>query len=128
MVEIDIEGHGGIALAGDCRAVLKGERRVSLRRDPPPARAPGRSKAAARPAAMAPDPETEALFQRLRQWRLETARAQSVPPYVIFHDATLLAIAQARPRSRHALDGLPGVGATKLERYGDALLEVIGSA
>ena len=125
LVEIDIEGHGGIALAGDCRAVLKGERRVNLRRDPAPARAPGRGKAAARPAAMAADPETEALFQRLRQWRLETARAQGVPPYVIFHDATLLAIAQARPRSRHALDGLPGVGAAKLERYGDALLEVI---
>jgi ATP-dependent DNA helicase RecQ len=48
-----------------------------------------------------------------------------VPPYVIFHDATLLAIARARPRSRHALDGLPGVGAAKLERYGAALLAVI---
>ena len=59
-----------------------------------------------------PGPRTEALFQRLRQWRLETAARRSVPPYVIFHDATLLAIAQARPRSRHALDGLPGVGAT----------------
>jgi ATP-dependent DNA helicase RecQ len=125
LVEIDIEGHGGIALAGDCRAVLKGERRVSLRRDPAPAHPPGRGKTAARPAAMAQDPETEALFQRLRRWRLEAARAQGVPPYVIFHDATLLAIAQARPRSRHALDGLPGVGAAKLERYGDALLEVI---
>ena len=44
---------------------------------------------------MAADPESEALFQRLRQWRLETARAQGVLPYVIFHDATLLAIAQA---------------------------------
>ena len=80
-----------------------------------------------RPATGLDDPEAEALFQRLRQWRLETAKAQGVPPYVIFHDATLLAIAQARPRTRHALDGLPGVGAAKLERYGEAILEVIRS-
>jgi ATP-dependent DNA helicase RecQ len=68
----------------------------------------------------------EALFQRLRQWRLETARTQGVPPYVIFHDATLLAIAQARPRSRRALEGLPGLGAAKLERYADGLLAIVG--
>ncbi len=125
LIEIDVEGHGGMALAGDCRAVLKGERSVALRRDPAPAKPAGRGKAAARAAATIADPATEALFQRLRQWRLETARAQGVPPYVIFHDATLLGIAQARPVSRHGLDGLPGVGAAKLERYGEALLEVI---
>ena len=71
------------------------------------------------------DPEVEALFQRLRQWRMETARAQGVPPYVIFHDATLLAVATARPRRRRDLEGLPGVGAAKLERYGDGLLAVV---
>jgi ATP-dependent DNA helicase RecQ len=125
LIEIDIEGHGGIGLAGDCRAVLRGERRVGLRRDPAPARPAARGKAAVRPAATIDDPEVEALFQKLRRWRLETAREQGVPPYVIFHDATLLAIARARPRSRHALDGLPGVGAAKLERYGAALLAVI---
>ncbi len=131
LIEVDVEGHGGISLAGDCRAVLKGERRVALHRDPaPPPRLGGRGRAAAgaarAPVALA-DPEAEALFQRLRQWRLETARAQGVPPYVIFHDATLLAIANARPASRHALDGLPGVGAAKLERYGEAILEVVAA-
>jgi ATP-dependent DNA helicase RecQ len=128
LIEIDIEGHGGMALAGDCRAVLKGERRVSLRRDPAPLRGngSGRGKAPFRTSPLlANDPEADALFQKLRQWRLETARAQGVPPYVIFHDATLMAIARARPTRRHQLDGLPGVGAAKLERYGEALLEVI---
>jgi ATP-dependent DNA helicase RecQ len=125
LIEIDIEGHGGIGLAGDCRAVLRGERRVGLRRDPAPARPAARGKGAVRPAATIDDPEVEALFQKLRRWRLETAREQGVPPYVIFHDATLLAIARTRPGSRHALDGLPGVGAAKLERYGAALLAVI---
>jgi ATP-dependent DNA helicase RecQ len=125
LIEIDVEGHGGIALAGDCRAVLKGERQVPLRRDPSGAKSPGKSRAAAR-AAASRDPETEALFQRLRQWRLETARAQGVPPYVIFHDATLQAVAAARPRTRRDLEGLPGLGAAKLERYADALLAAVG--
>jgi ATP-dependent DNA helicase RecQ len=74
------------------------------------------------------DPAAEALFQRLKRWRLETARSQGVPPYVIFHDATLQAIANARPASRHALDGLPGVGVAKLERYGAAILAVVAEA
>jgi ATP-dependent DNA helicase RecQ len=128
LIEVDIEGHGGIGLAGDCRAVLRGERRVPLRRDPAPVRATGRGrrdKSFRTSPLLADDPAADALFQKLRQWRLEAARAQGVPPYVIFHDSTLMAIARARPLSRHALDGLPGIGAAKLERYGDALLEVV---
>ena len=125
LLEIDVEGHGGIALAGDCRAVLRGEREVSLRRDPASAKA-GKGRGRAQPSVPS-DPETEALFQRLRQWRLQTARAQGVPPYVIFHDATLQAVAAARPRDRRDLEGLPGLGAAKLERYADALLAAIGA-
>jgi ATP-dependent DNA helicase RecQ len=121
LIEIDVEGHGGMALAGDCRAVLRGERRIELRRDPAARRSTAKTRSAARLATL-PDSESEGLFQRLREWRLRTARAQGVPPYVIFHDATLLAIAAARPRSRRDLEGLPGLGAAKLERYGDALL------
>ena len=84
----------------------------------------GRGRA---PPPVAADPETEALFQRLRQWRLQTSRAQGVPPYVIFHDATLQAVAAARPRSRRDLEGLPGLGAAKLERYADALLAAVAA-
>ena len=123
------------------------DRRRGAWRDRPGRRLPGRAQgraaggAAPRPGAGAAggqrqgaapgchtitDPAAEALFQRLRQWRLETARTQGVPPYVIFHDATLLAIAQARPRSRRALEGLPGLGAAKLERYADGLLAIVG--
>jgi ATP-dependent DNA helicase RecQ len=109
--------------------VLKGEQPVALRRDPAPRRLPGGKAAAGRSAfrspALADNPAADALFQRLRKWRLETAREQAVPPYVIFHDATLQAIALARPRTRAALDGLPGVGTAKLERYGAAILAVV---
>lgn len=127
LIEIDVEGHGGISLAGGCRDVLRGERRVALHRDPTPARVTGRARASAKTPIALDDPEAEALFHKLKRWRLETARSQGVPPYVIFHDTTLLALAQARPLSRHALDGLPGIGAAKLDRYGDAILAVIAS-
>jgi ATP-dependent DNA helicase RecQ len=121
LVEIDVEGHGGLSLAGDCRAVLRGEHSVELRHDPSAPRSVARGRALARTGAKL-DPQAEALFQRLRQWRLQTAWAQGVPPYVIFHDATLQAIASAGPRSLDELKVIPGLGAAKLERYGAAIL------
>jgi ATP-dependent DNA helicase RecQ len=66
-----------------------------------------------------------ALFQALRQKRLELARAQNVPPYVIFHDKTLIELAGARPKSRREMADVPGVGESKLDRYGPAFLAVI---
>ena len=99
LVVVDVEGHGGLHLGADCRPVLRGERRVELRHDPRPARATT-ARRGARPERQALDPAADALFQALRARRLELARAQGVPPYVIFHDATLVAIAERRPRQR----------------------------
>ena len=71
----------------------------------------------------------EALFERLREWRSTRAREQSLPAYVVFTDATLTAIAEARPVERGQLATIPGVGAAKLERYGDEVLALTcGSA
>jgi superfamily II DNA helicase RecQ len=67
----------------------------------------------------------DALFQALRTWRLEQARAQEVPPYVIFHDSHLRAIAAHRPATLEALSKLKGVGPRKLEQYGDAVIELV---
>ncbi len=80
--------------------------------------------------AKSPRPEAEdaELFGRLREWRKQQATAQSVPPYVVFSDATLVAIADARPKSRAALAQISGVGATKLTRYADPLLALLGGA
>ena len=69
-----------------------------------------------------PSAVDEALFDRLREWRLEQAREQSVPAYVVFTDATLTAIAEVRPGDERALAAIPGVGRTKLDRYGPAVL------
>jgi ATP-dependent DNA helicase RecQ len=65
------------------------------------------------------------LFGALRNWRIATAREHNVPAYVILHDATLEGIAAARPRSREQLRAIPGIGEKKLERYGDALIEIV---
>ena len=125
LIEVDVEGHGGIHLAGECRAVLRGERQVALRHDPTPTRA-GRGRAERVTSTVGPGDDP--LFQALRRWRLETAKAQEVPPYVVFHDTTLAAIASARPRTRVELGAIPGVGAAKLDRYGSAILAVLEAA
>ena len=65
------------------------------------------------------------MLRALKTWRSNAARAAGVPAYVIFHDTTLAAVAEARPRNRTALLALPGLGPVKVERYGDAVLEVV---
>ncbi|TAD86680.1 MAG: DNA helicase RecQ [Alphaproteobacteria bacterium] len=121
---------GSLSLGEDCRAVLRGERRVTLRRDAL-ARGKGEGRGAARSSrseqarASAQRTDGDPLFAALRRWRMERAKAQGVPPYVIFHDTTLLAIAEARPTSEQDLARLPGVGAAKLDRYGEDILALV---
>ena len=76
----------------------------------------------------APAAEDAELFGRLRAWRKAQAEVQRVPPYVVFSDATLVAIADARPDSRGALARISGIGPTKLDRYAEPVLAVIGGA
>ena len=128
LLEVDVEGHGGLRLGAqaEVRPVLRGERRIELRRDPEAKRA---SRAERRTAAkVIEDPAAEALFQALRAKRMELARAQGVPPYVIFHDATLVEVALRRPIDRDELATVPGIGAAKLARYGEAILNVVAGA
>ena len=128
LLEVDVEGHGGLRLGAkaEVRPVLRGERRIELRRDREARR--GQREKHRQPAAMIEDQAAEALFQDLRKSRMELARAQGVPPYVIFHDATLVEVAVRRPASLGELADIPGVGAAKLERYGAAILEVVARA
>lgn len=67
----------------------------------------------------------EATFERLRAWRLDSSRAQGVPAFVVFTDATLTAIAEAAPDDRQELAAIPGVGPRKLELYGTEVLAVL---
>jgi DNA helicase-2/ATP-dependent DNA helicase PcrA len=75
-----------------------------------------------------PSTMDEELYERLRQWRVAVAAAQSVPAYVVFTDATLIALAERRPRHSADLSGIAGIGPHKLSRYGDAVLALVGGA
>jgi len=113
----------GLGDAEAVRAVYRGERRVAVRvYDRSESRAERRAKSA---PGLDHSPETQALFTALKAWRREAALAQGVPPYVVFHDRTLLEIAQARPMSLTTLGALGGVGQAKLDRYGAAVLAVV---
>jgi ATP-dependent DNA helicase RecQ len=70
----------------------------------------------------------QARFAALKSWRAEVARAHNLPAYVIFHDATLAAIAALAPRSLDDLQGISGIGAKKLDAYGAEVLRVVGAA
>ena len=122
---VDMEGFGSIRLTDESWPVLRGETPVRMRRDVrPPTSSRKRKPRAERPP---PDPATwdEGLWEALRAHRLELARAQGVPPYVIFHDATLREMVERRPGTPEELAGITGVGETKLERYGEDFLGVI---
>jgi DNA helicase-2/ATP-dependent DNA helicase PcrA len=87
-----------------------------------------RSTAGGRRVPRAGERADPAVLQALRSWRANTARASGVPAFVVFHDTTLAAVAEARPRDRPSLLALPGMGPVKADRYGDALLAVVASA
>jgi ATP-dependent DNA helicase RecQ len=126
---VDVEGHGGLYLGETAPEVLKGAVSIEFRKD---AEVGSRSRRerSLRPAAPpggAFSPDEEALWQRLRARRLELAREQGVPPYVIFHDATLTDMVRRRPRSLADLAAIPGVGKSKLDRYGTIFLNEIAA-
>jgi len=124
-----------LALTEGSSEVLRGQRAVTLRRDMPQPRG-ARSRSAASGAAAAGaaklpavdlSPEQEAVFEKLRAWRGATAKEQGVPAYVVFHDATLRSIAVAAPSTLRELAGISGVGESKLAKYGESILELLGS-
>jgi len=120
LLAADPAGHGGLRLDPAARDLLRGDDTFRMRQDP--ARKPAGKRRAAH-QAVALDPAGQRAFDSLRSLRLELARAEGVPPYVIFHDATLQAMLAERPDSLEALAGVQGVGRHKLEKYGQAFLE-----
>lgn len=124
LLEADVEHHGALRLTALSGPVLRGERALMFRSEaakPPRGRKP-RGGGTASPAIEL-DMDSQIRFDALRQWRATTAREQNVPAYVIFHDSTLRAIAEAAPDDLDELSRIPGIGASKLDRYGDALLQ-----
>jgi ATP-dependent DNA helicase RecQ len=122
-----------LALTDSARAVLKGEVPIVLRlpREPAPrtrVRKPRGEGKAALPSAAPLEPAAQERFAALRAWRAEVAKAHNLPAYVVFHDATLAAMATELPTSLDALGRISGVGAKKLEAYGADILRVLAAA
>jgi ATP-dependent DNA helicase RecQ len=112
--------HGGLMFGPEAKAILKGEQSFSL------VLAPKREKRARRAGSGGEaNPVDSPLFEALRSTRRELAMEAGVPPYVVFHDATLREMAQSKPATRAALSRITGVGARKLDAYGDSFLAVL---
>ena len=130
ILAVSSDGHHTLEITDLSWPVLRDERPVALREDAV-VRAGSTRKRTASGGGKGPAAATElteddrGLFERLRTWRAETARTAAVPAYVVFPDSTLAAIAQHRPTSSDELFAISGVGAKKLESYGDAVLAVV---
>ena len=117
----EAERYGALRLTAKSRPLLRGDERISLRRD---ATAKRQRKAAPKPGQEVA-PQDQGLWEELRELRRRLAEEAGVPPYVIFHDATLKEMLRRRPSSAEDLLTLHGVGQTKLSRYGAAFLQVL---
>ena len=124
LVASDVQGHGSLCLTSAAKPLLRGDAALTLRRAVRSARASSRKRAGAASGAFEGSADS-ALWEALRQRRRELAQAQGVPPYVIFHDATLAEMVRTRPASLHELAALPGVGEAKLRRYGQTFLDAV---
>jgi len=124
LMGVDHDAFGALTLTDQSRAVLKGQQQVWMRQEI----ASKTARKSRRPIAAPENPLDDALFEKLRVWRQAAAREHNVPAYVIFHDATLAQIAQLRPATLDQLGSVSGVGARKLEAYGESILAVVNAA
>ncbi len=121
LLSIDISGYGGFRLTSKSRPVLKGDKEVFFRRDPVTQKKQKRQK----PVTISENAGVQKLWQYLRELRREIADEQNKAPYLIFHDKTLMEMAEKCPQSLDELRGISGVGIAKLNQYGDRFLSVL---
>lgn len=117
-LQVDVDGFGGLKLSESCRGLLQGQETIDLRKEV-------KSKAASRKVNKAVSSGDETLWELLRNMRKQLAESQDVPPYMIFHDATLMEMVRLIPTSLEALSRINGVGASKLDHYGQAFVELL---
>jgi ATP-dependent DNA helicase RecQ len=125
---VDAQAFNTLYLTEASRGVLKGDVTVRLRATvstPADRKAKRSASGATKAAPIALDAQGQTRYEALKTWRSEIARSHNLPAYVIFHDATLAAIAQATPQSMADLQGIAGIGAKKLEAYGEEVLRVV---
>lgn len=124
LLDVNSDGFGGLVLNESCRAFLRGDEKISLRRDIKAANnSPRRAN-----LGQGIEAEDQGLWNALRSCRKRLAEEQGVPPYVIFHDATLREMLEFRPLTAEQLRSITGVGESKLKRFGEEFLAVIRTA
>jgi ATP-dependent DNA helicase RecQ len=121
----DPEGYGALQLTEQCRPLLKGRQAIELRKDPVVKKTAGRASGGRSSAPVKDQITDQAGWEALRACRKELADKQGVPPYVIFHDTTLFGMLERKPRTLDELAEVSGVGAAKLEKYGEIFLQTI---
>ena len=129
LIEVDVDGFGSLQLTEQSRPVLRGDESIHFRKD-----MAQESKSIAKNKKMgkwardfSAQPQDKALWEALRAKRKELATQHGVPAYIIFHDATLMEMVAAHPTSQYELSQISGIGASKLEKYGDEFLSVLNS-
>ncbi len=125
LLTADGSEFGGLKITPRGQVFLKQKEELQLRKFTAKSKGKAAVSQAARPLVVLDDIADQRLFTALKATRLELAREQNVPPYVIFHDKTLRELAIHRPTSLAAMSGISGVGQSKMERYGETFLEVI---
>ncbi len=126
LLAVDSAGHGALRLTDTCRAVLRGDERLMLRRDMHPVKT-AKNKLARSAQSRFVKISDQRLWDALRALRRELAIAAGVPPYVVFHDATLVEMVEQRPQSMHQFAQISGVGARKLAAHGGAFIKIIAA-
>jgi len=124
LLTVDHENYSSLKLTEEAKPVLRGEQKIQLRQYQKPVK-PKRTSSKSNYTETDLSTEEQTLFDKLRWWRVETARKHNVPAYVIFHDATMREIAKAKPSSLDDLRGVTGVGEKKLETYGTEIIALI---
>jgi len=128
LADIDLEGYGGLRLSDSCRPLLRGEVTLALRKELKPQTSSTRGSGSASPASQLVRVEEREQWEALRTLRRNLAQEHAVPPYVIFPDSTLLEMLRSQPTSMAEMGRVSGVGARKLERYGEAFLQVLAGS
>lgn len=124
-LEADVEAYGGLRLTESARPILKGEKEIWLRQDAKPEKRASKAERSSRMKEAFEGANDDPLWLELKAKRMALAKEQGVPPYVIFHDSTLLEMYQEKPVSLEAMSRISGVGQAKLDKYGEDFLAVI---
>lgn len=125
-IKVDIAGHGGLSITKEGREFLKDKKTLQLRKfNKPNKEKKAKELKKGKEVLELSSENEESLFEKLRLKRLELAKSQNLPPYIIFHDKTLIEMVKSKPKTLEELGKLSGVGETKLKKYGKEFLRIV---